>query len=66
MRIRPIALLPLVWVILQTGPLLASETTPAPSTASNELRRPTVAIVLGGGLAEGGHSALHLFAGWPF
>ena len=57
MRIRPIALLPLVWVILQTGPLLASETTPAPSTASNELRRPTVAIVLGGG---GAHAVAHL------
>lgn len=57
MRIRPIALLPLVWVILQTGPLLASETTPAPSTASNEPRRPTVAIVLGGG---GAHAVAHL------
>jgi len=50
-------MLPLVWVILQTGPLLASETTRAPSTAANELRRPTVAIVLGGG---GAHAVAHL------
>lgn len=57
MRIRSIALLPLVWVILQSGPTLASETTPAPRTDSNALERPKIAVVLGGG---GAHAIAHL------
>jgi NTE family protein len=57
MRTNPIALLPLVWVLLQPGAILASETTPAPSTGSNALQRPKIAVVLGGG---GAHAVAHL------
>ena len=57
MRIKPIALLPLLWIFLQAGSILASETTPALSVDANELERPRVAIVLGGG---GAHAVAHL------
>ena len=57
MRTRPIALLPLLWVFLQAGPILASDTTPALGSDAYELERPRVAVVLGGG---GAHAVAHL------
>ena len=57
MRTKPIALLPLVWVFLQAGPILASDTTPALGSDANALERPRVAVVLGGG---GAHAIAHL------
>ena len=57
MRTKPIALLPLFWVFFQAAPMLASETTLALSSDANELQRPKIAVVLGGG---GAHAVAHL------
>jgi len=57
MMVRPTAWLPLLWIFLQPCTALADEATGASGTDANEVERPRVAVVLGGG---GAHAVAHL------
>ncbi len=59
MMVRLAAWLPLFWALLQSCTVFANEATDVSSASSNESRRPSVAVVLGGG---GAHAVTHLGA----
>ena len=53
MMVRLAAWLPLFWALLQSCTVFANEATDVSSASSNESRRPSVAVVLGGLYASG-------------
>ncbi len=57
MMVRLAAWLPLFWALLQSCTVFANEATDVSGASSNESRRPSVAVVLGGG---GAHAVAHL------